>query len=43
MDDEACSDQEVKSFHGVLETDGVSRAQNQDVVDVESCPDAFYS
>jgi hypothetical protein len=43
VDDEACSNQEVKGFHGVLETNGVSRAQNQDVIDVENGPDAFYS
>jgi hypothetical protein len=40
--DEACSDQEVKGFHGVLETDGLSRAQNQDV-NVEDGPDALDS
>jgi hypothetical protein len=43
VDDEACSDQEVKGFQDILETDGVSRAQNQDVVNVENGPDAFDS
>jgi hypothetical protein len=43
VDDKACSDQEVNGFHGVLETDGVSRAQNQDVFDVENGPDPLDS